>query len=241
VPIDIPKGTAGMEPKLSLGYSSGGGNGLFGVGWNLAGLQRITRGSASAAKDGAYDPIDYDGSDRFFLDGERLVCVAGTYGAPGSEYRTEIDSYARITAIGSGPTSWKIETKAGLIVILEEPAAVTGGILSWGVTRVQDTVGNYYTVDYTRESTTNLPFNFIDHRVSAVHYTGNSGVSPYCHVYFDYETRPDISSAYTTHAGYQITKRLSTIRVMTQDRENHFYRLNYSTSYQTGRSMLTSI
>ena len=81
VPIDIPKGTAGIEPKISLGYASGGGNGMLGVGWNLAGLQRITRGPSSIAKDGAYDPMDFDESDRFFLDGERLVCVAGTYGA----------------------------------------------------------------------------------------------------------------------------------------------------------------
>ncbi|MEO7098495.1 MAG: SpvB/TcaC N-terminal domain-containing protein, partial [Luteolibacter sp.] len=109
VPIDIPKGTGGMEPKLSLNYSSSGGNGIMGLGWSLGGLQTITRGPSSVAKDGEFDPMDFDSNDRFFLDGERLVCVGGTYGAPGSEYRTEMDSYARITAVGgslgAGPAS----------------------------------------------------------------------------------------------------------------------------------------
>ena len=30
--IDVPPGVAGMEPKLSLNYSSGGGNGYMGIG-----------------------------------------------------------------------------------------------------------------------------------------------------------------------------------------------------------------
>lgn len=247
VPIDLPKGTGGMEPKISLGYSSGGGNGIAGLGWGINGFQKITRGPKTFAKEGSYDPVDFDPDDRFYLDGEKLVCVSGTYGAAGSEYRTEIDSFARITAVGAGPSSWKIETKAGLIVTLGETAdsrqTVTQGTLSWGVNKVQDTVGNYYTVEYSRDSNAGQPFDFINDRIAAVHYTGNTaaGVSPYCHAYFDYETRPDVSRAYTAHAGYQISKRLSKIRVTTGAYTNHAYRFGYSTSYQTGRSLLTSV
>ncbi|WP_353565520.1 SpvB/TcaC N-terminal domain-containing protein, partial [Haloferula sargassicola] len=100
IPIDLPKGTGGMEPKLSLDYSSNGTNGIAGLGWSLTGLQQITRGGASYAKDGVVDPVDFDANDRFFFNGERLVLVAGTYGADGSQYRTEMDSFARITAHG---------------------------------------------------------------------------------------------------------------------------------------------
>ncbi len=198
VPIDIPKGTAGMEPKLSLGYSSNAGNGITGVGWNLSGLQTITRGPSSAAKDGAFDPMDFDvqpngdTKDRFFLDGERLICISGHYGAAGSIYRTEMDSYARITAMGTsiaGPAYWKVETKAGLIVYLGQTAdskiSVTAGTLSWAVNQVEDTAGNYYKITYIRDAST-ADFDFVNQRVSKIDYTGSlSPVSvPYCSITF---------------------------------------------------------
>ena len=252
IPIDVPKGTAGMEPKISLAYSSGGGSGMAGLGWSLTGFQRITRGPSAPLKDGSYDPANFDSSDRFFLDGERLICVSGAYGAAGSEYRTEFDSFARITAVGSapvgsGPDSWKVETKAGLIVTLggtaDSKSQVSQGTQSWGVNKVSDTVGNYYSVDYARDSAIGLPFNFINDRVAAVHYTGNAaqGLAPYCHIVFDYEDRPDVSRAYSTYAGVKVSKRLSKITVKTDSFINHSYRLAYTTSYQTGRSLLTSI
>lgn len=247
IPIDLPKGTAGMEPKISLSYSSSGGNGVAGLGWGINGFQKITRGPKSASKEGGYDPVDFDADDRFFLDGERLICVSGAYGADGSEYRTEIDSFARITAIGNGPLSWKVETKAGLIVHLgttaESRQQIQKGMLSWGVSRVLDTLGNYYDVEYARDPVGGQPFDFINDRISAVHYTGNvaQGLVPYAHVYFDYEERPDASKAYTTHAGYSVTKRLSKIRVATGNHTNHSYVFGYTSSYQTGRSLLSSV
>jgi len=252
MPIDVPKGTAGMEPKLSLGYSSKAGNGIVGLGWNLNGLQKITRGPSSDKKDGSYDPADFDSSDRYFLDGELLVLVTtgGIYGAAGTEYRTEFDSYSRITAIGtasvgSGPSSWKVETKAGLVIYLGATAAsktqVPQGTLAWSVNQVMDTVGNYYSVDYATDSNSGKPFDYINQRISAVHYTGNGSMEPYCHILFDYEERPDATRAYTTYAGYRLSKRLAKIFVKTDSFINHSYRLSYTTSYQTGRSLLSSI
>ncbi|HEY8994639.1 MAG TPA: SpvB/TcaC N-terminal domain-containing protein, partial [Lacunisphaera sp.] len=252
IPIDLPKGTAGMEPKLSLNYSSGGGNGMYGVGWSLGGLQKITRGPASAAKDGNYDPVDFDEYDRYFLDGERLICVSGAYGSPGSEYRTEMDAYSRITLNGSAPDNywWQLETKAGLIVELGNTAgsreAAVGenggaspGILSWSVNRVADTCGNYYAVQYAVDAAGG--YSSVDRRVSRLDYTGGTGRAPYCSVEFDYETRPDQGRAFTPHAGYLVTKRLSKIRVKTGGYTNHSYRLGYQNSWQSGRSFLTSI
>jgi len=69
--IDVPPGVAGMEPKLSLNYSSGGGNGYMGVGWSMGGVSAITRCPQTKAVDGAKHKfgIKYDENDRYCLDG----------------------------------------------------------------------------------------------------------------------------------------------------------------------------
>lgn len=117
IPLWVTPGTSGMQPDLSLVYSSNGGNGLLGQGWSLSGLSAISRGPQSALVDGAITGVNFSASDRFFLDGQRLILVSGTYGSPDSEYRTEVDSFSRIVArqaTGTGPTYFEVWTKSGL-------------------------------------------------------------------------------------------------------------------------------
>ena len=44
VPIALPPGRSGFQPELSLVYSTGNGNGVFGLGWGLSvpGVMRKT-------------------------------------------------------------------------------------------------------------------------------------------------------------------------------------------------------
>src|SRR5262245_8768426 len=101
VPITVPPGTAGMQPELALHYDSQGPNGPLGVGFALSGQSAIGRCPSDLGRDGAVRAVQLDRGDRLCLDGERLVAVAGVYGLPGSEYRTERESWARIAAVGS--------------------------------------------------------------------------------------------------------------------------------------------
>lgn len=270
IPIDIPKGTGGMEPKVSLNYSSNGGNGIAGLGWSLSGLQQIVRGGSSYYKDpvsshhqndkvnSAVDGVDFDYKDRFFLDGERLICVSGDhYGAPGSVYRTEMDSYARITAIGgttsatpwvagsvSGPVEWKVETKSGLTVYLgqtvESKVARSEGVLSWAVTRVEDSLGNYYRVNHARDTGT-FAGEIRNQRVASIDYTGHANHAPYCSIAFEYETRPDKRVFFTAGVRQSFDQRLKAVSVKTGTFENHRYELDYRISQQTGRSLLEHV
>src|SRR5262245_52242584 len=120
IPIQVPPGIAGMEPRLALVYNSQGGNGLLGVGWNLEGLSSITRCARTVAQDGVRGRINYDADDRFCLDGQRLVAVhGGSYGGDGAEYRTERESFSKVIsygAAGNGPEWFKVRTKAGQLL-----------------------------------------------------------------------------------------------------------------------------
>lgn len=66
IPLALSPGRAGFGPKLALEYSSGNGNGLFGLGWQL-GIPRITRKTEKGLP-------RYDETDVFVMSGaEDLV------------------------------------------------------------------------------------------------------------------------------------------------------------------------
>ena len=54
IPLQIPAGRSGIQPKLSLNYNSQSGNGPLGMGWSIStGFpQSITRGRSILARDG---------------------------------------------------------------------------------------------------------------------------------------------------------------------------------------------
>ncbi|MGH6873056.1 MAG: FG-GAP-like repeat-containing protein, partial [Rhizomicrobium sp.] len=117
IPIAVPPGTAGMVPALSLDYSSQGGDGLEGLGWSLSGLPSISRCPRTLAQNGVHGGVNFDGNDKFCLEGQQLIVVNnGNYGADGTEYRTEIDGFSRIVShgvAGTGPAWFEVWTKSG--------------------------------------------------------------------------------------------------------------------------------
>src|ERR1043166_488977 len=119
IPIAAPPGIAGMTPSLTLEYNSQAPNGILGMGWSLGGLPAIARCAATIAQDGARGAITYTATDRFCLDGQRLVAISGAYGGDGTDYRTEVDSFSRIEShgtAGGGPAWFEVRTKSGQIM-----------------------------------------------------------------------------------------------------------------------------
>ncbi len=172
IPLRVPSATAGLGPALSLEYSSQSSVGIAGPGWNLKGVSFITRCPRTWTQDGTRAPVTLTTADRFCLDGERLVLAdAGKpYGADGAEYRTERDSFARITSLGvagSGPASFKVEAKSGLFSeygatsdsrVLPGPsisgAAQPTTALLWAMNRVLDRDGNEMLVKWVTNPST---------------------------------------------------------------------------------------
>lgn len=125
IPLEVPAGRAGMQPELALTYGSRRGNGLLGVGFAIEGLSEIRRCGKTLATEGTASGVDFDDTDRFCLDGQKLVAVNGVYGADTTEYRTERESFARIVSNGvaGGPVSFDVWTRDGHVRHYE---AITG-------------------------------------------------------------------------------------------------------------------
>src|SRR5881227_3609082 len=54
VPIALPPGRNGFQPQLNLAYSTGNGNGLFGLGWSLS-VPGVTRNTSKGIRYQDYD------------------------------------------------------------------------------------------------------------------------------------------------------------------------------------------
>ena len=244
IPLSLPPGTNGLAPALAITYDSRSGNGLLGVGFRLAGLSRIHRCARTFAQDGAVGAVALDVSDRFCLDGQRLRLTAGTYGYAGSQYQTEVETFVRVTAIGTaggGPASFRAEGRDGRIYEygMTADARVEGTLSAtpreWALNRIRDRDGNYLDVFYTEDAANG------SHRPSAIQYTGNlqTGAVPYYSVFFTYESRPPLDVPYALHAGGVVSdlQRLDRIDVYhgPTGRTVRSFDLTYDASATTGR------
>jgi len=248
IPIQVPPGTGGIAPTLSLNYDSQGGNGILGMGWGLSGLSQITRCPQTQATDGNRGGINYDANDRYCLDGQRLMVISGTYGANGTEYRTELESFAKITAYGTagnGPAYFIVKTKGGQTIEygntadsrIEAQGKTT--VRLWGVNKITDSKGNYLNVSYTEDNANGEAY------VQRIDYTGNASASPaltpYASVQLVYETRPDTSIGYEAGSVIKTLHRITNIKTYTGTTLIKDYRLIYELGTATQRSRLKTL
>lgn len=230
LPVDVPP-FRGLEPSLALSYSSEGRNGFVGTGWTLSGFGTIQRANA-----GLGTP-KFDANDVFLLDGQELLpCQAAATSpgcASGGTHATKIESYLKIK-FDSSTNSWTVFAKDGTrtvysATITVPPNALSqGGTMRWGVSSRVDTSGN--TVSYGWSCVDG------DCYPETVTYNGYQ-------VVFFKEQRPDwLSWAAATTLG-ETRYRLRSIIVWMPGVPAHIrgYRLGYTTSPLTGRSLLGSV
>lgn len=249
VPIELPKGRRGVSPILALAYSSGGGNGLMGIGWRLEGLPAIGRMNFG-------NGVNFDGKDNYgYLPSfgssgvspdNRLVEIGSGY------FHTARDSYHRYEQYGTcgdGPCYWLVRAKDGTVSYFGGDTSTTvthsytcnngscmsalqglGGIRKWPLYKVVDPDGNYYQVDW----------RVIDSAIVPVKITYTKSIpSPLAWHYtvvFDYGSRPD-----STPAPEHSSVRLENVTIRAYGSELYHYHLAYDLSPTTGRSRLTAI
>lgn len=255
IPIQVPPGAGGVEPKLALTYNSQAGNGLLGVGWGISGLSVISRCPQTMAQDGVRGGVSLNSNDRFCLDGQRLIVVSGSYGGDGAVYRTEQDSFSKIVSYGtagSGPAWFKVWTKAGQVIeygntadsrieAIKAPGATatwpSGTVRTWAQNKLSDTKGNYYTVTYTENAANG------DYYPLRFSYTGNTGtgVAPGYSVQFGYEDRADVNTIYYAGSVSKNAVRLSNVQTNAGATQVVKYQLAYAFDEKSHDSKISSI
>lgn len=242
IPISLPPGVAGMEPKLALVYNSQNGNGPLGMGWDLDGLSAITRCPKTMATDGVRGALTHTPDDRFCMDGQRLINISGAYGAPSSEYRTEIESFSKIVANGAavgnpanGPQSFTVKTKAGLTLEYGNTedsrveAQGKGVVRSWALNKIRDAKGNEIKYIYSEDSSSG-EFNIV-----SIVYPGGGRVN------FRYEGRPDNLARYESLSAIVQTKRVRQVITEVGGVEYRNLFLDYSQGSIRDSSLLTRV
>ena len=157
VPITLPPGRNGFQPQLSLNYSTGNGNGPFGIGWALSipGVSRKT--SRGIPK--------YQGDDTFILSGAEDLVPINTEGSV-THYQPRTEGlFAKIERNHDVNNDfWTVRSKDGLVSKYgtssskgNDPAAIAhpkqrDNVFTWKLTETKDTFGNSIVYTYLRDS-----------------------------------------------------------------------------------------
>ncbi|MDX2086645.1 MAG: FG-GAP-like repeat-containing protein [Kofleriaceae bacterium] len=269
IPLAVPPGRGGMAPDLALVYtSSSTGNGAIGVGWSIDGLSSITRCNASPTSEGYADGIDFaplandPAPDRFCLDGAKLVLIAGTHGAVGAEYRTELETFARITVTGSddaGPTTFEVRTKDGRIRTYQAHARERSHIGPnflptsdgpvkglWVMTSEADRSGNAIVYTYSTRSVADPTFGTLEQvTLDEIQYTAHPDAPAARRVKFEYVARTDKRVMWGAGVQSGLHRALDRIVMYAPNpaltTPVWMYKLDYTTSTSSKQRLLASV
>ncbi len=207
LPIQVSPGSHGMQPNLSIVYSSQSGNGLLGWGWNLAGISSISRASKNSYYDGRFEAIALSDSDKFVLDGVRLIKrnLTNIFNPVNNPYInvtynnvsfTVMTQDGTIIEYGNTPDS-RVFTKNGIVPI------------TWVVNKITDADGNYIQYFYTNSIETG------ELKISEIKYAGNSisQKEPYNSIKFYYDLRNDSNTSFIAGGSAVQSSILTAIRV----------------------------
>jgi len=267
IPLAIPRGRNGFQPLLELVYSSGHGNGLFGLGWSL-GIPGIARKTTPIPR------YQDEASDVFVLSGVEDLVPIGDGSQPVTRYRPRTDTLFALIEHHRGASGdfWRVANKDGLVswygtpkptgatnwtdpATIRKPPATTQArehVFAWKLTRTEDPFGNrieYLYEDRDRGGPADRAqaHDWDQPLLTAVRYVDhqeNGATKFLVTVSFEYEDRPDPFSEY--RAGFEIrtSKRCTAVHIVTdtdRQRDIRRYELRYDNSALNGASHLTAV
>ena len=234
VPIKVPPGIDGIEPEISLTYNSQGGNGLAGFGWNLSGISVITRVAPTPYHDGAIQGVTLEDTDRFALDGQRLLLKSGTYGQDGAVYQTENFSNLLIKSFGNyyqGPAYFKITYPDGSVAVYGHNSN-SRSRMDYAISYWENPQGIRVSYQYTQAN------NSLS--ISKISYGSKGTQTPVNEIQFEYENRSRPEQSYVGGQRFVRKNILKKIKVLSSGQGYRSYVLNHNSSPQ-GYQRLSSI
>lgn len=234
IPILVPPGINGVEPSISINYNSQAGlSGTAATGWDISGISSITRIPATKFHDQKIDAVDFNGLDRFALDGQRLIVKNGssaTYGADKTEYETEYFSNTKVTSYGVHPSGAQYGPAYFVVEYPNGTKAYYGNstdsrsVMEWSITNVDNAQGIRISYTYTTASNT----LYID----SIKYGGLTSTTPINEVKFVYRQRSIIDDSYVGGVNIKRDKKLITINVISSSVNFRSYFFDYETEDQ---------
>lgn len=229
LPISLPAGVNGMTPSLSLGYSSGGGNSTFGMGWSMSfpSIERMTSKGLP----------EYISDDLFVADGSNeLVRISD---AEPAEYRARYEgNFIRYQwhSRGTGDEGyWTADYPGGSTSYfgadmdgnLVETARVRSpdGVFRYLVVDSVDIYGNHINYDYRYYGSVPL--------IDTISWVFRDDGTPRYSAQFDYEGREDPIADARGGFNERTAHRVTDIRINsegTQIRRYSFTYEDYATS-----------
>lgn len=207
-PLDIPEGTGGMTPQISLSYHSQGGSASMGKGWVLSGLPEIRRDAdLYSYKEQKYSH-SYNGS-------LLLHNGSGNYG-----FRSE--NFARLEPQGNptNPASWIERSPDGNWKLYGDGSDHTIASMDsaenwvWAIKSEQDVLGNAIQYEYYKNDGNLLPKEII-------YANGRRTIE------FSYEDFNDDKISFVLRNQRKETKILSRIAFYTEGSISHSYDFTY--------------
>jgi hypothetical protein len=241
IPIELPPGTGGMTPELTLTYSSAGPlDSWVGSRWSL-GLPSITRSLKRGVP-------DYDDTDVFTFDGQELVPESTNPSLP-RRYHTRRESFLRITHESNG--SWSVERKDGVVMRfgLTENARLPyapAPTFQWLLSEQEDPHGNAITALYDRNDVGSAYPDEIRYTLRRTGSTlqsidGDPSRDRVVKFVFEPEPRPDAPVRFAAGFEQPLDRRLDRIDVRIGTQLVRRYDLGYAVSPDSFRSLLAEI
>jgi len=254
VPIALPPGRNGLQPALTLGYSSGNGGSPFGLGWALS-VPGVSRKTSKGI------PLYDDDKDVFILSGaEDLIEVSRTVldkGLLRMQYQPRTEGlFARIYRYKDAANDyWEVWSKDGLKSYYGTPTSANTDtvyndpcvsadpayrtkVFQWNLSKTVDVFGNVILYTYTRVNIYDKEHNSDMLYLSGIQYADyvdGPDTKYLCSVVFNYEDRPDPFSFYRPGFETRITQRCTDIQTYTHPDSSDVLTKTYHLIYLDAR------